>query len=204
MKLRYMDGNDFRKGLVAGAQTLGENKELVNSLNVFPVPDGDTGTNMYLTVLSAVKEGEKVSQSAIGKVAGAASMGSLMGARGNSGVIFSQVLRGFSRYVESHDQINATQLAKALERASATAYQAVIKPVEGTMLTVARELASAAAEAAKREEDIVSVLDAAIRHAEEILYKTPEMQPALRRPVWSMQAARAAAFHDRTQARAPR
>lgn len=180
MKLRYMDGNDFRKGLIAGAQTLGENKELVNSLNVFPVPDGDTGTNMYLTVLSAVKECEKVSQSGIGKVASAASMGSLMGARGNSGVIFSQILRGFSRYVESRDQINGTQLAKALERASATAYQAVIKPVEGTMLTVARELASAAIDAAKSEEDIIGILDISISHAEQVLEKTPEMLPALR------------------------
>lgn len=180
MKLRFMDGNDFRKGLIAGAQTLGENKELVNSLNVFPVPDGDTGTNMYLTVLSAVKESEKVSQSGIGKVATAASMGSLMGARGNSGVIFSQVLRGFSRYVESKDQINGNQFARALERASATAYQAVIKPVEGTMLTVARELAKAAVDAAKREEDIISILDIAVSHAEEVLERTPEMLPALR------------------------
>jgi len=180
LKLRFMDGNDFRKGLIAGAQTLGENKELVNSLNVFPVPDGDTGTNMYLTVLSAVKESEKVSQSGIGKVATAASMGSLMGARGNSGVIFSQVLRGFSRYVESKDQINGNQFARALERASATAYQAVIKPVEGTMLTVARELAKAAVDAAKREEDIISILDIAVSHAEEVLERTPEMLPALR------------------------
>jgi DAK2 domain fusion protein YloV len=180
LKLQYLGGDDFRKALVAGAQTLGENKELVNSLNVFPVPDGDTGTNMYLTVLSAVKETEKTDSSKIGKVAAAASMGSLMGARGNSGVIFSQVVRGFSRYVEPHDQINASQLAKALERASETAYQAVIKPVEGTMLTVARELARAAVEAAKREKDVVTVLDEAIEHAREVLDRTPDMLPALK------------------------
>ena len=113
-------------------------------------------------------------------MATAASMGSLMGARGNSGVIFSQVLRGFSRYVESKDQINGNQFARALERASATAYQAVIKPVEGTMLTVARELAKAAVDAAKREEDIISILDIAVSHAEEVLERTPEMLPALR------------------------
>ncbi|HPZ55215.1 MAG: DAK2 domain-containing protein [Bacillota bacterium] len=180
MKLQYMDGNDFRKALVAGAQTLGENKELVNSLNVFPVPDGDTGTNMYLTVLSAVKESEKVGESRIGKVAAAASMGSLMGARGNSGVIFSQILRGFSRYVEPYDRVDGAQLAKALERAAQTAYQAVLKPVEGTMLTVARELAKAALDAAKRGDDIVSVLDSAIEHAQEVLDRTPEMLPTLK------------------------
>ncbi|NLH14447.1 MAG: DAK2 domain-containing protein [Firmicutes bacterium] len=180
LKLQYMDGNDFRKALVAGAQTLGENKELVNSLNVFPVPDGDTGTNMYLTVLSAVKESEKVGESRIGKVAAAASMGSLMGARGNSGVIFSQILRGFSRYVEPYDRVDGAQLAKALERAAQTAYQAVLKPVEGTMLTVARELAKAALDAAKRGDDIVSVLDSAIEHAQEVLDRTPEMLPTLK------------------------
>lgn len=179
LKLQHMDGNGFGKALVAGAQTLGENKELVNSLNVFPVPDGDTGTNMYLTVLSAVKEAEKAVGSSIGKVASAASMGSLMGARGNSGVIFSQILRGFSRHVEPYDRIDATQLSKALERAAQTAYQAVLKPVEGTMLTVARELAKAAIDAAKRDDDIVSVLDSAIEHAQEVLDKTPEMLPAL-------------------------
>ena len=108
MKLRFMDGNDFRKGLIAGAQTLGENKELVNSLNVFPVPDGDTGTNMYLTVLSAVKESEKVSQSGIGKVATAASMGSLMGARGNSGVIFAGAAGSAGT---SNHTIRSTQLS---------------------------------------------------------------------------------------------
>ncbi len=180
LKLQYMDGNDFRKALVAGAQTLGENKELVNSLNVFPVPDGDTGTNMYLTVLSAVKESEKVGESRIGKVAAAASMGSLMGARGNSGVIFSQILRGFSRYVEPYDRVDGAQLAKALERAAQTAYQAVLKPVEGTMLTVARELAKAALDAAKRGDDIVSVLDSAIEHAQEVLDRTPEMLQTLK------------------------
>lgn len=180
LKLQHMDGNDFRKALVAGAQTLGENKELVNSLNVFPVPDGDTGTNMYLTVLSAVKESEKVSGSKLGKVAAAASMGSLMGARGNSGVIFSQILRGFSKYVEPYDRIDGAQLARALERAAQTAYQAVLKPVEGTMLTIIRELAKAAIDASKRNADIIHVLDSAIERGQEVLDRTPDMLQALK------------------------
>ncbi|NPV27732.1 MAG: DAK2 domain-containing protein [Firmicutes bacterium] len=181
MELQKIDGLTLRQMLWSGGRLLEENKAAVNALNVFPVPDGDTGTNMCLTMAQAIKETEKLSVLSVSKVCEAASAGSLMGARGNSGVILSQLLRGFAKEVEGKETLNAREFAVALQAAVSTAYQAVIKPVEGTILTVAREAAKAAGEAARRGVDVVGVLDAAITKGEQTLNRTPEMLPVLKR-----------------------
>ncbi|NMA68789.1 MAG: DAK2 domain-containing protein, partial [Desulfitobacterium sp.] len=164
----------------AGAKVLEQNKDHVDALNVFPVPDGDTGTNMNFTIQSAVKDGEKTSGDSVGEVAAASSMGSLMGARGNSGVILSQLLRGIAKGLEGHKEINAQQLAHALQMGVDTAYKAVMRPVEGTILTVAKEVAKGAQASAKTGGDPLSVLKDAYLRGEETLAKTPEMLPTLK------------------------
>ena len=143
MSLTYITGSDLVRSVKSGCINLEHNRDSVDLLNVFPVPDGDTGTNMYLTLLSAVKEGEKVQDKPLGKVAKAISMGSLMGARGNSGVILSQIFRGMARILEGKEEANAIDIALALKAGSDTAYEAVMKPVEGTILTVIREVSRA-------------------------------------------------------------
>jgi hypothetical protein len=152
----------------------------VDLLNVFPVPDGDTGTNMYLTLLAAVKEGEKHQQEPLSKVAKAISMGSLMGARGNSGVILSQIFRGIAKIFEGKEEANAVELAQALRAGSDTAYKAVMKPVEGTILTVIREIAGACEKEAKADKDILASLLAGIQVGYITLERTPTMLPILR------------------------
>ena len=137
-------GVDLRQMLAAGTSFLDENVDAVNDLNVFPVPDGDTGTNMLLTMQSAMKEVDRVSGDDFGAVAHAAAHGALMGARGNSGVILSQILRGIARSVDHQPSVDAPDLAAALKEGANTAYRGIGKPVEGTMLTVARDAADAA------------------------------------------------------------
>ncbi|WP_407314731.1 DAK2 domain-containing protein [Desulfosporosinus sp. SB140] len=166
--------------MVAGAQALELKKQEVDALNVFPVPDGDTGTNMFLTIQSAAKDADKVIGTSISDVATAASMGSLMGARGNSGVILSQLLRGISKGLEGLVSANPFQLAQALQAGVDTAYKAVMRPVEGTILTVSRETARAALNKAKAGGSLLETLQEAHKKGLECLAKTPEMLPALR------------------------
>lgn len=175
-----LDAEDFARAIAAGTEWLGANKELVNALNVFPVPDGDTGTNMHLTLLAAVREINKAQGQRLCDIAEAVALGSLMGARGNSGVILSQLLRGFAKGVEGKTTLDVAGLAKGLQVAASMAYKAVMKPVEGTMLTVARGAARSAVECRRADMDIVSAVEKILRDAQETLEKTPEMLPALK------------------------
>lgn len=180
MKIEILDGVIFKKALLGAAKFLEKNKEEVNSLNVFPVPDGDTGTNMSLTVNSAIKHGLNLDENNVSKIASATSYGSLMGARGNSGVILSQLFRGFANGLEGKSEIDTKALAYALKQAADTAYKAVMKPTEGTILTVAREIGEFALLIYKEEKDIVNFLRRIIEHANIVLSKTPEMLPVLK------------------------
>lgn len=180
MSVRVLTANDFLSALRAASEWLDANKQEVDALNVFPVPDGDTGTNMSLTLKSAVREAEKAPLTSMTKVAEAAAMGSLMGARGNSGVILSQLLRGFASGVAGRDTINATTLAQALGAAANRAYQAVMKPVEGTILTVARAVARFALDESRRNDDIVALLEGCRYQGQVTLDKTPQMLAVLK------------------------
>ena len=171
----YIKAKAFREMFVSGANNLQNSKDLVDKLNVFPVPDGDTGTNMSLTISYAMKELEKVGEDDITKIAKALSKGSLMGARGNSGVILSQIIRGIGKSVEGKDKLSTMDLAKALKGGSDTAYKAVIKPVEGTILTVIRETAEYAVKLAKRENNIEKFLGKVVREANVSLENTPNL-----------------------------
>ncbi|HXL04427.1 MAG: DAK2 domain-containing protein [Firmicutes bacterium] len=175
-----LDAEDFARAIAAGTEWLGANKDLVNALNVFPVPDGDTGTNMHLTLLAAVREINKVRGKTLSDIAEAVALGSLMGARGNSGVILSQLLRGFAKGVEGKTTLDVAGLAQGLQVAASMAYKAVMKPVEGTMLTVARSAARSAAECRRMELDIVSAVEKILKDAQETLDRTPEMLPTLK------------------------
>ncbi|HBP63252.1 MAG TPA: dihydroxyacetone kinase, partial [Desulfosporosinus sp.] len=166
--------------MVAGAKTLELRKREVDALNVFPVPDGDTGTNMFLTIQSAARDSEKVTSDSISDVAAGASMGSLMGARGNSGVILSQLLRGIAKGFEGLTTANPLQVAKALQTGVDTAYKAVMKPVEGTILTVSKETAKAAFIMAKSGATLLETLQEAHLKGMKCLAKTPNMLPVLK------------------------
>jgi len=180
LSLTYITGNDFIRSVKAGCIKLEHNRESVDQLNVFPVPDGDTGTNMYLTLMSAVREGEKNRDKPLGKLAKSISMGSLMGARGNSGVILSQIFRGMAKVLESKEQAGAVDLARSLKTGADTAYEAVMKPVEGTILTVSREIGRACEAEAQKNDDIVAVLLAGIEAGDATLARTPSMLPILK------------------------
>ncbi len=170
----------LQKMFLAGAANLEAKKEFINELNVFPVPDGDTGTNMTLTIMSAAKEVQALEHPDMVSVAKAISSGSLRGARGNSGVILSQLLRGFTKEIREYDEIDVITLAKACDRATATAYKAVMKPKEGTILTVAKGISQKAAELAETTEDLEVFIPEVIKHAEEVLAQTPELLPVLK------------------------
>ena len=170
----------LRKMFLAGAANLEAKKEYINELNVFPVPDGDTGTNMTLTIMSAAKEVSALENPDMVSMAKAISSGSLRGARGNSGVILSQLLRGFTKEIREYQEIDANILAKACDRATATAYKAVMKPKEGTILTVAKGAAQKAAELAETTDDLEVFIPEVIKYAEEVLAQTPEMLPVLK------------------------
>lgn len=170
----------LQKMFLAGAANLEAKKEYINELNVFPVPDGDTGTNMTLTIMSAAKEVNALEKPDMASIAKAISSGSLRGARGNSGVILSQLLRGFTKEIREYEEIDAAVLARACERATATAYNAVMKPKEGTILTVAKGAAQKAQEMAETTEDLEVFLSEVIKYAEEVLAQTPEMLPVLK------------------------
>ena len=168
------------KMFLAGAQNIEAKKEYINELNVFPVPDGDTGTNMSLTIMSAAKEVTALSGADMKELAKAISSGSLRGARGNSGVILSQLLRGFTKAIREEKEIDVLALAAACSRARDTAYKAVMKPKEGTILTVASGIAEKAAQMAEETDDLEVFIPAVIEHAEEVLAKTPDMLPVLK------------------------
>lgn len=173
--IQYIEGNMLKDMFVSGANNLQNHKDLVDKLNVFPVPDGDTGTNMSLTISYAMKELAKVENNNITDIGKSLSKGSLMGARGNSGVILSQIIRGFSKSIEGKEQLTTEDLAKAFKNGSDTAYKAVIKPIEGTILTVVRESGEYAIKASKKEKDLVKFLEMVIDEANKSLERTPEL-----------------------------
>ena len=180
MAVKTINTQMLQKMFLAGAANLEAKKEFINELNVFPVPDGDTGTNMTLTIMSAAKEVKAIENPDMLSTAKAISSGSLRGARGNSGVILSQLLRGFTKEIRDCEEIDVPVLARACERATATAYKAVMKPKEGTILTVAKGISQKAGELAETTEDLEEFLPAVIRYAEEVLAQTPELLPVLK------------------------
>ncbi|MGZ0041907.1 DAK2 domain-containing protein [Paenibacillus ottowii] len=180
MSNRSLNGTDFTAMVLAGAEQLQQHAEHVNSLNVFPVPDGDTGTNMNLTMRAGVTELKRGDSSSIGVMSGILSKGLLMGARGNSGVILSQLFRGFSRYAAPYEELNTLQFASALQSGVDAAYKAVVKPVEGTILTVAKEAARHAVFFSRRTNDITELMEEVLAKAKETLAMTQDMLPVLK------------------------
>lgn len=180
MATNTIDAALLQKMFLAGAKSLESKKEWINDLNVFPVPDGDTGTNMTLTIMSAAKEVGALAVPDMESLSKAIATGSLRGARGNSGVILSQLFRGFTKEMSGLEVLTVEDIAKAAQRATETAYKAVMKPKEGTILTVAKGVSDKAAEAAEETEDIEEALLKIIQHAEYVLSKTPEMLPVLK------------------------
>ncbi|MEC0166908.1 DAK2 domain-containing protein [Paenibacillus graminis] len=180
MSKRSINGTDFTAMVLAGAEKLQQHAEHVNSLNVFPVPDGDTGTNMNLTMTAGANELKKNNTASVGQCAGVLSKGLLMGARGNSGVILSQLFRGLGRYAAQYDELNTQQFAAALQTGVDTAYKAVVKPVEGTILTVAKEAARHAVYYARRTTDVTELMTEVLARAKEALANTPELLPVLK------------------------
>lgn len=175
-----IDAGTFSRMFLAGAKRLESKKEIINELNVFPVPDGDTGTNMSLTIMSAVNEVENISEMNMQILAKSISSGSLRGARGNSGVILSQLLRGFTKVIRDSEEIDIEMFALAMSKAVETAYKAVMKPKEGTILTVARGASEAAQEAMGTATDFAEYFRTIITYAEDVLNKTPDMLPVLK------------------------
>ena len=180
MATKTINAEVLAKMFLAGAGNIEAKKEFINELNVFPVPDGDTGTNMSLTIMAAAKEVTAIEQFDMASLAKAISSGSLRGARGNSGVILSQLFRGFTKGIKEHKEVDTVILAKACMKAKETAYKAVMKPKEGTILTVAREIAEKAVELAETTDDLEIFIPQVIDHAEYVLSQTPDMLPVLK------------------------
>lgn len=178
--MNTIDAKLLARMFLAGAKNLEVKKEWINELNVFPVPDGDTGTNMTLTIMSAVKEVNGLSDLTLESLAKAISSGSLRGARGNSGVILSQLLRGFTKGIKEHDTLDAVTLARAIDKGVETAYKAVMKPKEGTILTVARGVADKALELAEDAEDLEAFFEDILTEGRNVLARTPDMLPVLK------------------------
>jgi len=174
------DAKSLQYAFLSGAKRIEEKKEYINELNVFPVPDGDTGTNMTLTITAAAKEVANIAEPTFASVTKAMSTGSLRGARGKSGVILSQLIRGFCKELESKTEITNEDIANAFNRAIATAYKAVMKPKEGTILTVAKGMADKATELAKSKKEFLEYIDAVLVYGREVLDKTPDMLPVLK------------------------
>ncbi|MFG6118200.1 DAK2 domain-containing protein [Thalassobacillus sp. B23F22_16] len=180
MTVKLLDGKTFAEMVLAGAQHLTNNADMIDALNVFPVPDGDTGTNMNLSMTSGANEVKNVKENHTGDVAQALAKGLLMGARGNSGVILSQLFRGFGKELAQKQSCDTKEFAQALQAGVETAYKAVMKPVEGTILTVAKESAEAAVKTAKKEEDMIVFLETVVKEAQASLKRTPELLPVLK------------------------
>ncbi|WP_342512642.1 DAK2 domain-containing protein [Sporosarcina sp. FSL K6-1522] len=178
--MKSIDGLKFAEMVKMGAHNLYQNADYVDSLNVFPVPDGDTGTNMNLSMTSGAKETAENAVAHLGKTAQALSKGLLMGARGNSGVILSQLFRGFGKHIENEASVNGVQFATALKYGVETAYKAVMKPVEGTILTVAKDAANAGVVQAASTEDIVTVMEAIVEESKASLKRTPDLLAVLK------------------------
>ena len=178
--MNTIDAKLLARMFLAGAKNLEVKKEWINELNVFPVPDGDTGTNMTLTIMSAVKEVNSLPQLSMDSLAKAISSGSLRGARGNSGVILSQLLRGFTKGIREQKELDAVALARAIDKGVETAYKAVMKPKEGTILTVARGVADKALELAEDAEDLQPFFEDILTEARSVLERTPDMLPVLK------------------------
>ena len=180
MVMNTIDANMLKKMFLSGAQRLDSKKEWINELNVFPVPDGDTGTNMTMTIMSAAREVQAIETPTMENLAKAISMGALRGARGNSGVILSQLFRGFSKEIKEAEVIDAQILASALERAAETAYKAVMKPKEGTILTVAKGMSTKALEVFEETDDLAEGIAQVLEYGDYVLSQTPEMLPVLK------------------------
>ena len=180
MELHQLDTELIRRAFLAGAAELESKKEWINELNVFPVPDGDTGTNMTLTIMTAAKDVAALDEPDLHTLCKAISSGSLRGARGNSGVILSQLLRGLTRGLDSEDQIDVKKIAAAMERATETAYKAVMKPKEGTILTVARSMSEIAGKLVDAQMSMEEYIRSIIEYGNQVLARTPEMLPVLK------------------------
>lgn len=180
MSLTSVNAELIRDAFIAGAHNLSNHKEYINELNVFPVPDGDTGTNMTLTIMSAASEIEAITTPSVDLLSKAISGGSLRGARGNSGVILSQLFRGFCRDIKGKDTLDVNDITAAFARAVETAYKAVMKPKEGTILTVAKGIYDKAAELCDYEDDVISFMEQIIEHGDKVLASTPELLPVLK------------------------
>lgn len=180
MSISTIDAGMLKNAFLAGAKGLEAKKNWINELNVFPVPDGDTGTNMTLTIMAAAKEVAELENPAMDQLAKAISSGSLRGARGNSGVILSQLLRGFTKEIKAVEEIDTTILANAMVRGTETAYKAVMKPKEGTILTVAKAMADKGLEMASQTDDIEEFVKVVIEYGDYVLGQTPEMLPVLK------------------------
>ena len=180
MEITSINSKLLARMFLAGAKNLDSKKDWINELNVFPVPDGDTGTNMTMTIMSAAKEVSSLTNPTMAELAKAISSGSLRGARGNSGVILSQLFRGFCKVIKEYDEIDVTILCEACQKAVETAYKAVMKPKEGTILTVAKGAAEKALELLDDTEDVVTFVEEVIKQAEYVLDQTPEMLPVLK------------------------
>ena len=180
MEITSINSKLLARMFLAGAKNLDSKKDWINELNVFPVPDGDTGTNMTMTIMSAAKEVSSLTNPTMAELAKAISSGSLRGARGNSGVILSQLFRGFCKVINEYDEIDVTILCEACQKAVETAYKAVMKPKEGTILTVAKGAAEKALELSDETEDVVTFVEGVIKQAEYVLDQTPEMLPVLK------------------------
>ena len=180
MEITSINSKLLARMFLAGAKNLDSKKDWINELNVFPVPDGDTGTNMTMTIMSAAKEVSSLTEPTMAELAKAISSGSLRGARGNSGVILSQLFRGFCKVIKEYNEIDVTILCEACQKAVETAYKAVMKPKEGTILTVAKGAAEKALELSDETEDVVTFVEEVIKQAEYVLDQTPEMLPVLK------------------------
>ena len=180
MELKSVDAALLQKAVLAAAKGLEAKKEWINELNVFPVPDGDTGTNMTMTIMAAAREVAAIENPTMESIAKALSSGSLRGARGNSGVILSQLFRGFTKEIKESNEITVTSLANAFTRATETAYKAVMKPKEGTILTVAKGMAEKAVDLATQTDDVIDFLTQIIEEGDYVLSQTPEMLPVLK------------------------
>ena len=180
MEITSINSKLLAKMFLAGAKNLDSKKDWINELNVFPVPDGDTGTNMSMTIMSAAKEVSSLTEPTMAALSKAISSGSLRGARGNSGVILSQLFRGFCKVIKEYDELDVTIVCEAFQKAVETAYKAVMKPKEGTILTVAKGAADKALELAEQTDDLVFFADEVIKHAEYVLNQPPELLPVLK------------------------
>src|SRR5947209_7460539 len=179
-RISVFDGQDLKKALLAGAASLEEHREAINALNVFPVPDGETGSNMAATMQAATRDIVNSNETSAGVIAAKLAHGALLGARGNSGVILSQTLRGLAQGLDKKQTFAAPDLANALQEASRLAYRAVLKPVEGTILTVVRESAEAAKMSAERGDDLVGLMQEVVIAARQSVVRTPDLLPILK------------------------